>query len=76
MIYLIQQRPTAKQIEQMLETLESYIKLAVDVKRGILAGGGEMHADCESILLQNGSNKQIFGILIGIHKLKKSVLNL
>jgi Protein of unknown function (DUF5674) len=57
MIYLIQQRPTKEQIEQMLETLGSYIKLAVDIERGVLAGGGEMHADCESILLQNGSKQ-------------------
>ncbi|MGB3240189.1 MAG: DUF5674 family protein [Geitlerinemataceae cyanobacterium] len=57
MIYLIQQRPTAEQIEQMLETLGSYIKLAVDIEREILAGGGEMHADCESLLLQNGSKQ-------------------
>lgn len=57
MIYLIQQRPTAEQIEQMLETLGSYIKLAVDIEREILAGGGEMHADCESILLQDGSKQ-------------------
>jgi Protein of unknown function (DUF5674) len=57
MIYLIQQRPTKEQIEQMLETLGSYIKLAVDIEQGILAGGGEMHADCESILLQNGSKQ-------------------
>lgn len=57
MIYFIQQRPTKEQIEQMLETLGSYIKLAVDIERGVLAGGGEMHADCESILLQNGSKQ-------------------
>lgn len=57
MIYLIQQRPTPEQIEQMLEPLGSYIKLAVDVEQEIIAGGGEMHADCESILLQNGSQQ-------------------
>lgn len=41
----------------MLETLGNYIKLAVDIEREILAGGGEMHADCESILLQDGSKQ-------------------
>lgn len=41
----------------MLETLGNYIKLAVDIKREIIAGGGEMHADCESILLQDGSKQ-------------------
>ncbi len=57
MIYLIQERATKEQIEEMLEMLGRYIKLAVDIERGILAGGGEMHADCESILLQNGSRQ-------------------
>ncbi len=34
------------------------IKLAVDIRRGILAGGGELHADCESVLLQDGSRQE------------------
>ncbi|MEG4575915.1 DUF5674 family protein [Microcoleus sp. N3A4] len=29
----------------MLAILSSYIKLAVDIEREILAGGGEFHAD-------------------------------
>lgn len=36
-------------------TLGSYIKLAVDVKRKIAAGGGALHADCEAALLEDGS---------------------
>jgi len=39
----------------MLGALSTYIKLAVDVRRGILAGGGVMHADCEAALLDDGS---------------------
>ena len=42
----------------MLQTLETYIKLAVDIQRGILAGGGAMHADCEAVLLENGSRQE------------------
>jgi hypothetical protein len=42
----------------MLEELETYIKLAVDVERSILAGGGEYHADCEEVLLADGSRQQ------------------
>ncbi|MDK3159240.1 DUF5674 family protein [Kamptonema cortianum] len=57
MIYLIQAHATKEQIEEMLETLSSYIKLAVDIERGILAGGGEYHADCEAVLLENGSKQ-------------------
>lgn len=57
MIYLIRERTTQQQIEAMLESLGIYIKLAVDIERGILAGGGELHADCEAILLEDGSRQ-------------------
>ncbi len=57
MIYLIQDRATKEQIEEMLETLGSYIKLAVDIKKEVLAGGGEYHADCEAVLLENTSKQ-------------------
>ena len=38
--------------------MESYIKLAVDIDRKILAGGGILHADCEAILLEAGSQQE------------------
>jgi hypothetical protein len=44
-------------MQEMLETLGTYIKLAVDVERKILAGGGELHADCEQVLLNDGSQQ-------------------
>ncbi len=40
---------------QMLEALEVYVKVAVDINRGVLAGGGALHADCEAVLLGDGS---------------------
>lgn len=42
----------------MLQALDTYIKLAVDIRRGILAGGGVMHADCEAALLEDGSRQE------------------
>ncbi len=42
----------------MLESLESYIKLAVDIDQDILAGGGLLHADCEAVLLENDSKQE------------------
>ncbi len=57
MMYLIQKSATAEQIQEMLSVLEDYIKLAVDIEKRILVGGGELHADCEAILLENGSNQ-------------------
>jgi hypothetical protein len=38
--------------------LETYIKVAVDVERELLAGGGEYHADCEEVLLEDGSRQE------------------
>lgn len=34
---------------------EEVIKYVVDVKRGVIALGGELHADAESILIEDGS---------------------
>lgn len=56
-IHILRQRATEKEIQEMLEELQNYIKLAVDVERNILAGGGEYHADCEEVLLEDGSHQ-------------------
>ena len=62
-IHIIRQRATEKEIREMLEELETYIKRAVDVERNILAGGGEYHADCEEVLLEDGSRQEnIWGV--------------
>jgi hypothetical protein len=57
MIYLLNEKATPAQIQEMLERYESMIKIVVDIRRRVLSGGGEMHADCESILLDNGSEQ-------------------
>jgi hypothetical protein len=57
-IYIIRDKATPEQIKDMLEMLQTYIKLAVDIDRRILAGGGAMHADCESVLLDDGSQQE------------------
>jgi len=55
MVYVIRTQATQEQMGEMLQTLKTYVKLAVDLQKGILAGGGEMHADCEEVLLDEGS---------------------
>ncbi len=42
----------------MLEALEDYVKLAVDIRREIAAGGGIFHVDCEVVLLEDGSRQE------------------
>jgi hypothetical protein len=75
MIQIIRSRATAQQIAEMLEVLGGFIKLAVDVERGILAGGGAMHADCESALLDDGSVQETYGAPIGTRLPRKCRTN-
>jgi hypothetical protein len=56
MILIVRQKPTPEAVGTMLEAHSTvhYIKLAVDVETGLVAGGGDMHADCEEMLLEEG----------------------
>lgn len=57
-IHLLRSRANRTQLDEMLEALGSYVKLAVDVRREVVAGGGILHADCESVLIDDGSRQQ------------------
>ncbi len=57
MVYLLKEKAFHEEIQAMLQEYESMIKIVVDIRRKILAGGGEMHADCEAVLLENGSEQ-------------------
>ena len=57
MIHLLHSRATSDQLTQMLAELVDYVKLAVDIERQTVAGGGELHADCEGVLLADGSQQ-------------------
>ena len=57
-IHIVRCRANSTMMREMLESLGSYIKLAVDVHREVLAGGGELHADCEQVLLEDGSRQE------------------
>lgn len=57
-IHVISVKATQRQIQDMASFYGVHIKVAVDIERGILAGGGEWHADCENELLQNGSKQR------------------
>jgi len=57
-ILVIRKKATREEIQEMLKTLDSYIKIAVDIEQGILAGGGIMHADCEAVLLEHESKQE------------------
>ena len=57
MIHILRRRATPEQMQQMLESLGIYLKLAVDVEQNVLAGGGELHYEREEALLEDGSDQ-------------------
>ncbi len=57
-IHLIRSKATTEQITDMLQAFDDFIKLAVDVEREVLAGGSSLHAECESVLLEDGSKQE------------------
>ena len=58
MIHVVRSKVTPQQLKDMMDALETYVKLAVDIRRGVLAGGGILHADCEAELLNEGSRQE------------------
>lgn len=57
-IHLLREPAADAQISEMLEAHETYLKVAVDIRLGMLAGGGEFHADCEAVLVEEGSHRE------------------
>lgn len=57
MILLLHQKAIPQQVQDMLEQYEGMIKIVVDIRKRVLSGGGEMHADCETVLLDDGSEQ-------------------
>ncbi len=57
MVHVLKEPATLVQIQEMLQQHDGMIKVVVDIRRRILSGGGEMHADCEAFLLHDGSEE-------------------
>ena len=57
-ILIVREPAMSSQIAEMRGEFGHFIKLAVDLEREILAGGGELHADCEEVLLNDGSKQE------------------
>ena len=57
MIHLLKEPVTPAQMLEMLEEYDKMIKIVVDLRRRVLSGGGEMHSDCEAVLLEDGSEQ-------------------
>lgn len=57
MILIIDRKATDEEMKKMAEDLDGYIKVVVDIKLRILAGGGKRHVDSEQMLLEAGSKQ-------------------
>jgi hypothetical protein len=57
-IELIKVKIDSKTIKELAESsYGSMFKIAVDIEKGLIAAGGEFHADGEQVLVQNGSKQ-------------------
>jgi len=58
-VVLVDRRIDPKVLRRLVERdFEDMVKYVVDVARGVAAVGGDLHADEEAMLLDNGSRQQ------------------
>lgn len=58
MIIIFRKTASSEELKKVAKELRGYIKFVVDVELGILAAGGEMHVDCEKVLMKEGSKQK------------------
>lgn len=63
-IQVIHTKISKSEIQKIAEQqFGNFVKAVVDIEKGIMAVGGELHADEEAILLENGSRQEnLWGI--------------
>ena len=58
-IVILRDRIAAEELSRLVKLyFEDMVKYVVDVERRVIAIGGELHADAEQILLEDGSRQQ------------------
>ncbi len=58
MLLIVRSKIDPETRKKIAEDLKGYIKIVVDVRRKILAAGGEKHVDGERLLLEDGSRQE------------------
>jgi hypothetical protein len=58
MLLIVRSKIDPQARQKVSEDLKGYIKIVVDVRRAILAAGGEKHVDAERLLLEDGSRQE------------------
>lgn len=58
MIKLYKNPVPDKDLKGLCEVYPNYIKIVIDIEKGIMCAGGEYHIDCEEVLINNGSKQE------------------
>lgn len=58
MLVIVREKTDPETLKKAAEDLKGYIKVVVDVRRKVLAAGGEKHVDGERLLLKDGSRQE------------------
>jgi Protein of unknown function (DUF5674) len=56
-VLLLDRRIEAGELRRLVARFEDMVKYVADLERGVIAIGGEMHADAEALLLETGSHQ-------------------
>lgn len=55
---IIRSKIDPETLKSLAQDLRGYVKVVVDIRRRILAAGGEKHVDAEQLLLKDGSSQE------------------
>lgn len=58
MLLIVRAKIDSQTRQKIAEDLKGYIKVVVDIRRKILAAGGEEHVDGERLLLEDASRQE------------------
>jgi len=58
MLLIVRAKIDPETRKKIAEDLKGYIKIVVDIRRKVLAAGGEKHVDGERLLLEDGSRQE------------------
>lgn len=57
-ILILRQKPNDEEFKQITQEYADYIKVVIDVEKGVLAAGSLLHSDAEKMLLEKGCLQQ------------------
>lgn len=57
-VLVVTKKATQEEIEKIAKHFNGYVKVVVDIEKGILCAGADRHADEEKVLLEKGSEQK------------------